>query len=117
VGHLSGTGGSMPQEYTLNNPHEKKRIFGAVSKFRYILIAGIREDWQTENAIDWRAYHNNESKIEIRSSDTFKDAIQTAKDHFQLFWSFEENPVSLNHSMLKNYWKNYDYMNFWRKVV
>jgi hypothetical protein len=103
--------------YFDKNPSEKKRIFGAVSKFRYILIAGTRKDWQTENAIHWRAYHNKESKIEIRSSDIFKDAIQIAKSQTDLLWSFEENPISLKDSELKNYWKNYSYMDLWRKVL
>ena len=57
--------------YFNENPLEKGRIFGAVSRFRYILIGGLSEDWQTETAIKWRAYQNKEFNIEIRSIDSF----------------------------------------------
>ena len=103
--------------YFHQNPLEKKRIFGAVSRFRFILVAGAREDWQTENAIKWRTYHNKESNIEIRSSDVFKNAITVARNHFDELWSFEEHPVSLKHAGLKKYWENYNYMDLWRKTL
>ncbi|MDP3461944.1 MAG: DUF4263 domain-containing protein [Bacteroidales bacterium] len=98
------------------NPMEKKRIFGAVSRFRYILVAGTREDWQQEKAIKWRAYHNEVNKIEIRSSDIFFDSLKYAQNHYEDLWSFEENPKSLKHSELKKYWKNYKYMDLWRMI-
>lgn len=103
--------------YFSQNPSEKKRIFGAVSRFRLILVAGSREDWQTEQAINWRSFHNANSNIEIRSSETFKDSIEVAKNHFKELWSFEENSKSLKHSELKKYWEEYRYMDLWRKVL
>jgi hypothetical protein len=97
------------------NKGEGKRIFGAVARFRYILVAGTESDWKTEAAIKWRAYHNGDSKIEIRSSDIIIRAIKLYKEHFEELWSFEENPISLSPKELKKYWENYSYMDLWRK--
>lgn len=102
--------------YFKENQNEKKRIFGAVSRFRLILVAGSRKDWQAESAVKWRAYHNNENKIEIRSCDIFHDALELAINHFSSLWSFEENPISLKNKNLKEYWKNYKYMDLFRKT-
>ena len=103
--------------YFNENPAEKSRIFGAVSKFRLILVAGSREDWKTESAMKWRSYHNNESKIEIRSCDIFYDALKVAYDKFSELWSFEENPISLKDSQLEKFWQEYDYMDIFRKIL
>ena len=35
-------------------PVFKEIIFGAVAKFRYLLVAGDRSDWSEENAANWR---------------------------------------------------------------
>lgn len=70
-------------------PDEKKRIFGAVSRFRYILVAGQRNDWNTEHAIKWRSHHNDEYEIEIRSCDIFLDTLKYAQSHYSDLWSFE----------------------------
>ena len=103
--------------YFEDNPGEKKRIFGAVSRFKYILVAGSIEEWNTENAIEWRKHHNKESKIEIRSSNIFYKALNLFAEHKEEFWSFKENPVSLKHTELEKYWQEYDYLDFWRKVL
>jgi hypothetical protein len=102
--------------YFKENLGERKRIFGAVSRFKHILVGGTVQDWQTESAIKWRAYHNEESKVEIRSSEIFRRAIDLYKSHFEELWSFEKHPVSLKHSDLRTYWENYGYMDTWRKV-
>lgn len=103
--------------YFKENPLEKKRIFGAVSRFRYILVGGLRKDWQTELAIKWRNYQTQEYKIEIRSIDVFKNAIQVARNRFSDLWSFEEKPICLNHSQLEKYWQEYKYMDSFRKIL
>ena len=102
--------------YFKENPGEKKRIFGAVTRFRFILVAGKRKDWQNEQAIKWRAHHNNGYKIEIRSCNIFIDSLTYAQSHFDNLWSFEENPISLKHADLKEYWENYQYMDLFRKA-
>ncbi|MCZ4696463.1 DUF4263 domain-containing protein [Ancylomarina euxinus] len=102
--------------YFQENPNEKSRIFGAVHKFKFILVAGDKSDWQTENAIKWRAHHNRDTRIEIRSSDVFIRPLKIAKEKKDELWSFEENPISLSHSTLQDYWTNYEYMNLWRRV-
>ncbi|WP_109853505.1 Shedu anti-phage system protein SduA domain-containing protein [Aquimarina sp. AU58] len=104
-------------KYFKENPTEKKRIFGAVSKFRYILIGGLRRDWHTENAIKWRAYQNKEFNIEIRSIDSFLNSLESAKKNYGDFWSFEENPKSLKDSDLEKFWKEYGYMEMWRRLL
>ena len=103
--------------YFEKNPGEKKRIFGAVSRFKYILVAGNIKDWKTESAIQWRKHHNKESKIEIRSSNIFYKALNLFNEHEEEFWSFKENPVSLKHSELEKYWKEYGYLDMWRKLL
>lgn len=103
--------------YFKENPGEKKRIFGAVSRFRFILVAGTRNDWQKEAAIKWRAHNNNEYKIEIKSFNTFYDSLLYAQEHFNDLWSFEEYPKSLKHSDLKGFWESYAYMDLFRKVL
>ncbi len=104
------------QRYFHENSHEKKRIFGAVAKFRFLLVAGDKTDWDTEAAMKWRAYHNSTSDIELRTTDVFNRALQDYKKQPQDFWSFEENPVTLEFSGLEDYWKNYGYMDRMRKL-
>lgn len=103
--------------YFHENPGDMRKIFGAVSNFRFILIAGTSEEWQTENGQKWRNYHHNNSNIEIRSMQTFFNSIKVAKNRPEELWSFEERPTSLSSSKLKEYWQNYGYMDTWRKVL
>ena len=103
--------------YFEENPGEKKRIFGAVARFKYILVAGSIEKWNTENAIKWRKQHNKESKIEIRSSNVFYKALNLFAEHEEEFWSFKENPISLKHTELGKYCQEYNYLDFWRKTL
>lgn len=103
------------QRYFNENPAEKKRIFGAVAKFRFILVAGDKIEWGREDAIKWRIHHNKTSDIEIRTSDVFIRALNDYKDNPYEFWSFEENPATLGFSELEEYWKSYSYMDNMRK--
>jgi len=103
--------------YFIENSNEKKRIFGAVARFRYILVAGSTEDWSTDNALKWRKHHNSESKIEIRSTNVFYKALNLFRTHEEEFWSFKKNPISKNHSELKSYWESYDYINLHRRLA
>ena len=103
--------------YFQENPGEKRRIFGAVARFRYLLVGGTREDWQKEKASKWRIQYNSDNKIEIRSCDVFYDALNIARKHFGELWSFEENPQCLKHSDLKPFWQNYGYMDRWRQIL
>lgn len=100
--------------YFSRYPAEMKRIFGAVGRFRYILVAGSRQNWMQEHAVAWRNHQNNNSKIEIRSFGAFFDAVDLYSKHPDGFWSFEENPKSLASKELKKYWSNYDYIAAWQ---
>mgnify|MGYP000941434843 CR=1 FL=1 len=102
--------------YFLENTSERRRIFGAVAKFRFILVAGDKKSWETEEAIKWRNHHNSTSNIEIRTTEIFNRAIQKFEIISSEFWSFEEKPKTLEFSLLADYWKNYDYMDKMRKI-
>ncbi len=104
------------QRYFHENPLEKKRIFGAVAKFRFILVAGEKNDWTTEEAMKWRTYHNSTSDIEIRTTDVFSRALEDYKNKPDEFWSFEDNPTTLSFAILEEYWRKYDYMDLMRKI-
>lgn len=105
------------QRYFDKQPHEKSRIFGAVSKFRWILVAGRRDDWIDKGAIDWRSYENKESRIEIRSVDIFYDTIEDYLNNRDSFWSFAENPKSLSSNKLEDFCTNSDYISFWKSRI
>jgi hypothetical protein len=102
--------------YFLNNAHEKKRIFGAVAKFRFVLVAGDGQSWSGETASKWRNHNNTTSNIEIRTTEVFLKAIKFIKEKPDEFWSFEEHPTTLQFSKLEDYWKGYGYMDNMRKI-
>jgi hypothetical protein len=103
--------------YFQQNPHEKSRIFGAVSRFRFLLVAGRRDEWQSKEAAKWRGHHNQTSNIEIHSTDVFYDSLEHYTKHKDGFWSFEENPMSLKSKELESNWSQYDYIVTWRNLL
>jgi len=104
--------------YFDENPSEKCRIFGAVAKFKFILVAGSKEQWNTEKAKKWRIHrHKKNRDFEIRSSDVFMRPLRIAKEKPQELWSFSEHPIALKHSDLRNFWENNAYMDKWRKIL
>ncbi len=104
------------KRYFDENPSEKKRIFGAVARFRYVLIGGNKESWSEEFAAKWRINKNNDSNIEIRTSDVFYRSLLQFKKKPNDFWSFAEHPKCVPFSKLEEFWKSYEYMDFWRKM-
>ncbi len=94
------------KRYFKNNPNEKRRIFGAVSRFRYIVVAGSIEEWEEKHATLWRVDHNEDSQIEVRSTNVFYKALEMYTNYKDEFWSFEENPKSLNGKDLKTFCSN-----------
>jgi len=105
------------RRYFNENPSEKRRIFGAVARFRFILVVGDKESWSNEKAAKWRIDNNKETEFEIRSTDIFFRALKVLENRVGELWSFAENPVTLSPSVLKQYWENYDYMNKWRQII
>lgn len=105
------------QQYFSDNPADKKKIFGAVSRFRFILVAGDKDAWADEDAARWRKHFNETTKIELRTTDVFTRALKEIKERPDDFWSFEENPVALEFKGLEDYWKNYGYMDRWRGIT
>ena len=97
------------------NPAEKKRLFGAVNQFRFRLIAGTREQWQTEQAQQWRAQHNKNSFVEIRSYQTFTKSLNDLTSAPGEFYRFIKFPFTSPASDMEKFWKNYRYMDDWRK--
>jgi hypothetical protein len=105
------------RRYFNENPTEKRRIFGSVARFRYILVGGKIENWSTEQASKWRIDNNKETEIEIRSSEIFLRALKVLKEHPNDLWSFAEHPKSLAPSELADFWGSYRYMDIWRKII
>jgi hypothetical protein len=105
------------ERYFLQQPAEKQRIFGAVSRFRYVLVVGRRSEWQKKEAAQWRAHYNQTTKIEIHSVDVFYDALELYKNCNEDFWSFEDHPHSLPSRELDSYWSNYLYISTWRNLL
>lgn len=105
------------ERYFERYPAEKARIFGAVSRFRFVLIAGRRDDWQESDAAFWRAHHNKTSNIEIHSTDVFYDSLDHYIKFEDHFWSFKEHPKSLPSKNLTKMWAGYDYMRTWRNLL
>jgi hypothetical protein len=105
------------RRYFNENPSEKRRIFGAVGRFRFILVVGDKDDWATDHASKWRIDNNKETDIEIRSSEIFNRALKILAEHPGELWSFAENPKTLPPSDLKEYWENYGYMDRWRQLT
>ena len=103
------------QRYFNENPLEKRRIFGAVARFRFLLVAGEKKEWDKESSLKWRTHHNSTSDIELRSTDVFNRALLDYKKRPEAFWSFEENPVTFEFARLENYWKGYGYIDLMRK--
>jgi len=104
------------QRYFKDNPAEKSKIFGAVAKFRYILVAGDKDSWATEEAMKWRSHNNETTDFEIRTTDVFIRAINEFKKNPSDFWSFKRNPKTWEFKKLEDYWKNYGYMDNMRKI-
>jgi hypothetical protein len=104
------------QRHFLHHPADKRKIFGAVARFRYILVAGDKESWSTEEAMKWRSHNNQTSDIEIRTTDVFLRALQHYKNNSDDFWSYEEKPTTLGFKDLEDYWKNYGYMDRMRQI-
>jgi len=105
------------RRYFNENHSEKRRIFGAVGRFRFILVGGDKESWATDSASKWRIDNNTQTKIEIRSSDIFFRALTLLEERPDEFWSFAENAKTLPPSDLKSYWENYSYLERWRKLT
>lgn len=104
------------ERYFEQHPAEKQRIFGAVGSFKFILVAGSMEDWSKDDAVQWRNHHNKTSKIEIRTFDVFNRALSFFEQKPTEFWSFEDNPTTLEPSKLEDFWTNYSYMDRFRRI-
>jgi hypothetical protein len=105
------------EDYFQNNPNEKRRIFGAVKNFRYILIGGRSITWQQEDVLKQRISLEKKRNIEIRSSDIFIRTIDSLIESPGSLLEFEEHNIARSPSTLAEYWTEYDYMNFWRRVL
>lgn len=104
------------RRYFDENPSEKKRIFGAVSKFRYVIVGGDLLEWQKEFPSKWRI-DNNKNEIEIHSFNVFERALKILKDRPDDLWSFQEYPISKNSTELQPFWENESWMDNWRKIL
>jgi hypothetical protein len=104
------------ERYFSKRPAAKSEIFGAVAKFRYILVAGDKDSWADEDAMNWRSHNNATTEFEIRTSEVFWRAIEDFKKDPKEFWSFKKRPKTLEFKKLEDYWKGYGYMGNMRKI-
>lgn len=105
------------RRYFDENPAERNRIFGAVSRFRFVIVAGSLAEWQKEKHAKWRVDNNKATDIKIHSFEIFRRPLEILKENPGLLWSFAEHPKSMPSSKLQEFWKDYDYMDLWRKYT
>lgn len=103
------------ENYFEINPTDKKRVFGAVGSFKFKLIAGSHEEWQSEAGQKWRHQHNRTSNIEIRSYNTFSRSINDIKTSPESFYRFNQFHSTSPAAELESFWSSYRYMDDWRK--
>ncbi|WP_341836851.1 Shedu anti-phage system protein SduA domain-containing protein [Chitinophaga pollutisoli] len=96
-----------------NNSELRKKLFGAVTRLRIIVVGGSGAAWKESHAVAWRASHNTESHIEVRSSNVFERSLQMLKDSPDHFWGVRKNPVTRPSSELPDYLQAYGYLEFW----
>lgn len=74
------------ERYFDENPHEKRKIFGAIARFRYVLVVGSKKEWEEESHAKWRIYHNKSCNIEIHSSNVLLRPLKKLEEHPENFW-------------------------------
>jgi hypothetical protein len=102
--------------YFLMNPMEKSRIFGAVARFRFVLIVGEKSAWDGQNESVWKSHFNASGNIEIRSMNTFYKSLERYREDPNHL-SFEQHPRSRNASELPKYCSEYEYLKHWKNVL
>lgn len=100
-----------------NKPELGKKIFGAVTRLRVIVVGGSSAAWKESRAVAWRASHNAQSPIEVRSSSVFERSLQMLRDTPGQFWGVQKNPVTRPPSELPDYLQAYGYLEFWIRLA
>jgi len=103
---------SWDRYFQLNNA-EKARIFGAVSKFRFVLVVGTQNEWSTKEASLWKSHFNANNNIEIRSMETFNKALRSYNEDPNNL-SFEQYPKAKKSSELSAYISSNTYLDHWK---
>ena len=103
--------------YFAENPSEKNRIFGAVKSFRFIIVAGSKEEWDDVAHLKWRAHNNRTTNIEIRTSDVFIRALEIAENNPSIVENFMIDKEVRKTRYLSDFLTNYDYFDKWRKLL
>ncbi len=96
--------------YFAGNPKAANDIFGAVSRFRLIVIAGTQSAWQKPTAIAWRGDNNKNATVEVRSSGVFFKSLEEYEKRPKDFWGPRQYPQTIPASELQTYWQSYGYM-------
>ena len=94
-----------------NHPSEKSRVFGAVAQFKFVLVVGNDNSWNSTKAMQWRLDLLKNNGIVIRSTDVFSRALNVAKTNYERLWSFEEYPSTKKKEDLLSFIENSDYLN------
>lgn len=95
------------------NKDTKSNLFKAVSRFRWILVAGSVKEWKLPYNAQWRADYNRNNKIEIRTSDVFYKSLDLSLQDPTMFEEFERNSPAGNSAKLKEYVEAYEYLRQW----
>ncbi|RLJ73643.1 SEFIR domain-containing protein [Pedobacter alluvionis] len=104
------------EEYFTDNPNEVKKIFGAATKFKFILVVGSAQDWKEGEASRWRIKNEQESGVLIRSINSFEKSVDALKSHPDALYRFNNYPTTSNSDQIEKFWKNYPYMDKWRML-
>lgn len=103
--------------YFAENPFEKNRIFGAVKSFRFIIVAGSKEEWDDVAHLKWRAHNNRTTNIEIRTSDVFIRALNIAERNSNIVDEFMLDKKVKKQRELSDFLENCNYLENWRKLL
>lgn len=97
------------------NKDDRRKTFGAVKCFRFILVIGTREQWSNKWATRWRMnYNNSHFNFEIRSLGVFMQALDDAeKGRFDPAVFTQQQEV-FNEKRLRDYISQCGYLDLFR---
>ena len=87
---------------------------GAISRFRFIIIAGNEDFWETDSNALWRSnFNKNDANIEIRSQGVFIRGFQKYLDDSEGFWNHAGIDSIKEVNSMYEYLKENSYLERW----
>lgn len=99
------------------NQDLKRNLFRSVGRFRWILVAGSKEEWTKTQAAEWRTDYNRKNDIEIRSSNVFYEALDIINQDSHVLNCFIENGPAGGLKQLKEFVDKSDYLKKWENIL